>query len=75
MKLEERQKAIQSLAAWIEKEKLGSVRTLPFKFIVDIERAITHAQAIFLVSRHVAQDLTDAAFSVAHDRYLKGLIA
>ena len=74
MKHEERQKAIISLAAWIEKEKLGSIRTVPVKFIIDIERAISHAQAIFLVSRHVAQDLTDAAFSVAHERYLQGLI-
>ena len=75
MKHEERQKAILSLAAWIEMEKLGVVRTLPNKFIIDIERAISHAQAIFLVSRGVAQELADAAFGVAHERYLKGLIA
>jgi hypothetical protein len=73
MKQEERQKAIQSLAVWIEKEGLASVRTFPFKFIVDLERAISHAQAVFLVSRYVAQDLADAAFGVAHERYVKGM--
>jgi len=75
MESQERQGAIESLAAWMEKEKLGSVRTFPFEFTLDVERAISYAQAVFLVSRTVAQDLANAAFDIAHERYSKGLTA
>lgn len=71
MEHEDREKAVTSLVAWIEKEKLYTVKTFPTKFTVDFERVISHAEAIFLVSRSVAQDLTEAAFGLAHERYLK----
>lgn len=75
MEYEEREGAIRSLAAWMEKERLGSVQTFPFEFTLDVERAISYAQAIFLVSRSVAQDLANAAFGLAHERYSNGLTA
>ena len=68
---EDRQKMIVTLAEWIRKEDLPSMRSFPLKSKRDIERTAGRAQAQFRVSRNVAEDLTDAAFSVAHKRYAK----
>jgi hypothetical protein len=71
MNREDRQKVILSLAEWIKKEDLPSMRSFPLKSKRDIERAVGLAQARFRVSRNEAVDLTDAAFAVAHKRFVK----
>jgi len=71
VKQEEKEYAIKGLADWIEKEKLPSIRSFPERWTIDTEHAISYAQAIFLVPRNIAEDLTDSAFCVAHERYLK----
>jgi hypothetical protein len=71
MNREDRQKVILTLAEWIKSEDLPSMRSFPLKSRRDIERAVGRAQAKFRVSRNEAEDLTDAAFGVAHKRYVK----
>jgi len=71
MSREDRQRAILTLAEWIRNEDLPSMRSFPLKSRVDIERAVGRARAQFRVDRNVAEDLTDAAFGVAHKRYVK----
>lgn len=71
MKQEEKERAILGLVQWIEREKLSSIRSFPEKWTIDTEQAISYAQAVFLIPRSVAEDLTESAFSVAHERYLK----
>jgi hypothetical protein len=71
MNREDRQKVILTLAEWIKSQDLPSMRSFPLKSKRDIERAVGLAQAKFRVSRNVAEDLVDAAFGVAHKRYVK----
>jgi len=68
---EDRQRVILELAQWIRNEDLPSMRSFPLKSKRDIERAVGRAQAHFRVTRTVAEDLTDAAFGVAHKRFVK----
>jgi hypothetical protein len=67
---ENREKAVLDLAKWVEKERRLTVQSFPRKTHSDTERAISHAQAVFLVPRVVAQELADAAFGLAHERYV-----
>ena len=71
MNREDRQKVILILAEWIKSEDLPSMRSFPLKSRRDIERVVGRAQAHFRVSRNIAEDLTEAAFGVAHKRFVK----
>jgi len=71
MKPEDRKKAILMLADWAKRENLPSIRSFPLKSKVDIERMVGRARSQFQVSRDAAVDLTDSAFGVAHDRWVR----
>jgi hypothetical protein len=71
MNREDRQRVILDLAEWIRKEDLPSMRSYPVRSKRDIERAVGRAQAQYRVTRNVAEDLTEAAFGVAHKRFVK----
>jgi hypothetical protein len=71
MNREDRQKMILALADWIRSQDLPSMRSFPLKSKRDIERAAGRAQSQFHVSRNIAEDLTDAAFGLAHKKYAK----